>query len=234
MSAAPLRILVDTREQRPLTFKHIIERKTPEGETVFRRIATETIKLPVADYSLPGHAGREGEIKGIGIERKNSIDELLMNLTKDRFRLTRELIELCTYRVALIVIEGCCADAINEHAYRSLVPPKTVWANLNSIEEKYRIPIRLEPDRAAAELCIVGTFDRYIKRLRDYERAGIDVMARKVETGDDETKPREIRAREWQESQMRLAVAESAVVSAVAMAEHLDGRLKALEAKEAG
>jgi hypothetical protein len=33
---------------------------------------------------------------------------------------------------------------------------------------------------------------------------------------------------------MRLAVAESAVVSAVAMAEHLDGRLKAIEAKEAG
>jgi len=234
----PIRILVDTREQRPLNFKYVEDHVKTTGEVVYKNIQTESTLLPFADYSLPGFAGRKidgvQEVRGIAIERKNSIDEILGNLFRDRYRFTRELIGMAQYDVPVIVIENCSDGIIDCKSYRSKVLPEVVWANLWAIEEKYRVAIRLVPDRESAERCIVSTFTRYLKRLDDYKRAGVDRMARKIEAGDDETKPREIRVREWMETQARLVIAESSLVAAAGMVAALEERLKTLEAKEAG
>jgi DNA excision repair protein ERCC-4 len=97
-------ILIDSREQLPFRFD---------------RLDCETIRtgLPVGDYSIQGHEDR------VSIERKNSVDELVMCLSHDRGRFERELRRAASYSLFAVVIEGHF-EHFAAGRYRSRIPAR--------------------------------------------------------------------------------------------------------------
>jgi len=217
----PLQILRDTREKLPL----------------FSRpncgVTSSIVTLPTGDYSLPGHSGRDGEVAGVCIERKSGMDELIHNFTKGRARFTRELWRMCGYRVAVIIVEGETEGGLALHAYQSELGPDQVLANMRAITEKYRVEIRLVPDRLRAEWEILGVFRRYLKRLKDYEKSRVKIhevlKAARVGLAEEDEDLATVLQADWNEMRLRVATLESLIVAKDGYAETLEARLAALE-----
>lgn len=80
----------------------------------------------------------------IGIERKNSLDELANNLaekadTRDNIRLEREFIRAKAkgIKMVLIIEDKNGIDNLRAGKYRSLYTPKAFMGKLSSIQDKY-------------------------------------------------------------------------------------------------
>ena len=130
MSApAPVTIVCDTREQRPLAFSSRVE--------VIRGT------LPVGDYAPIGHETKAA------IERKTLAD-FVQSVTRERPRFWRELEKLAGYEFRAVVLEAdmICA-AIG--AYRSLAAPKSILASAAALTTDFGIPViwAHDPDLAA-------------------------------------------------------------------------------------
>lgn len=118
-SAGRVRIVVDTREQRPWTFSS-------------DRVVTVSRALPAGDYSV---AGLEDLV---AVERK-SLDDLVDTVIHARERFRRELERLGTYDAACVVVEGSMAD-VAARRYRSKADPNSVMGSVISMALIHRIP----------------------------------------------------------------------------------------------
>jgi len=122
-------ILVDTREQTPLTFT---------------RLASERGTLQTGDYSFAG-----GE-ELFAVERKSIPDLVACCVGENRERFFRELHRLRGYRFKRLVIVGT-PEQVEAGDYRSRIAPRAVLATLQAIEARFDVPVvwtRLPADAA--------------------------------------------------------------------------------------
>ena len=125
-------IVVDSREQTPLTFT---------------RLQSVSGTLQSGDYSFLG-----GE-ESFAIERK-SIADLIGCCTGDnRERFERELHRLRGFKFKRLLIVGDEADVLNGH-YRSNIKPKAVLNTLAAFEARYDLPIVWSDSPANAALLV--------------------------------------------------------------------------------
>jgi DNA excision repair protein ERCC-4 len=142
-------IVVDTREQLPYSFRG------------YEATITESA-LICGDYSLVDHENR------IAIERKYSIDELAMCLSRCRERFERELARAVDYSLFAVVIEGRFED-LCAGRYRSRMSSKAALATICAFHVRYSVPFLFAGNRAAAERL---TFELLAKYMRGNNRGG--------------------------------------------------------------
>ena len=112
-----MKILIDTREQRPYKFK----------------TTSEVGTIPVGDYSICGLEHL------ISVERKE-INDLICCLTTGRERFERELHKGRALDYFALVIEGSLSDLVSGR-YRSNMLPKSAVQSLMAFSVRYRLPI---------------------------------------------------------------------------------------------
>jgi DNA excision repair protein ERCC-4 len=122
-------ILIDTREQLPLSL--------PNAE-----LAT----LPTGDYSI--RVGDQDYRDRIAVERK-SLEDLFGCFGQSRDRFERELERLGALRFPAIVVEATLADVLHGTRF-SQVNAQSAIGSLISWGVKYRIPIWMAGDRRMA------------------------------------------------------------------------------------
>ncbi len=138
-----LKIICDTRERNPYTFK-----LHPE---VIREVGT----LATGDYSLAGFTDR------VAVERKE-VSDLIGCLTHDRKRFTRELERLRGYEAAAVVVEAPFST-IQSGMYHSRLSADSAVQSIVSIMANYRMPFYFAPSRMDAER-FVKDFIRHFYR----------------------------------------------------------------------
>ena len=111
-----MKIIVDTREQRPYKFKN-----------------SEVKTLACGDYSILGLEDC------IAIERK-TIDDLIGCLSHDRDRFERELYKGKSLDYMALVAEATLSDIVN-HNYRSQMEPKAVIQSLIAFSIRYKVAV---------------------------------------------------------------------------------------------
>lgn len=141
-------IVIDTREQAPLSFSLPAERGT----------------LATGDYSLKGLEPH------IAIERK-SVDDLVGCLkVGQRERFERELTRGRALDYFALVVEGRLEDLAAGH-YRSDMNPKAVVQSLMAFSVRYRLPIFCCPDRAYAARVTESLLTKYLAEIERRARA---------------------------------------------------------------
>jgi ERCC4-type nuclease len=129
---APLVLLVDTREQRPLVFSDAV--------------SVERATLAEGDYTAKGLEGR------VAIERK-SLADLVGSLTSGRERFLRELERLRPYMFRAIVVEGSMAEVV-AGAYRSRATPASILGSVCALIADYSIPVIFADDAKTAAVIV--------------------------------------------------------------------------------
>lgn len=114
-----MKVIVDRREQRPLSFDRWDDVNVVPGT------------LPCGDYALPG-------METIcAIERK-SIDDLVGSLSHGRDRFERELVRARGYELFTIVVEASMQD-VAEHKYQSKMLPHSVLQSLFAYQCRFNV-----------------------------------------------------------------------------------------------
>lgn len=129
-------IAVDTREQRPYSWKGVECRR---------------VTLEQGDYSLIGME------QVVCVERKSFAD-FYSCLSSGRERFENDLQRMSECRYPLVVIEGSMMDLLQSHTYvaaggiptQSEVTPLVAQNSLLSWQSRYRIPVLLCGERSAA------------------------------------------------------------------------------------
>jgi hypothetical protein len=143
-----MRIVIDTREQLPLTFQS--ERYTGT--------VTEPGALDTGDYSLAGLTDR------VAVERK-SLADLVACLGKERERFERELQRAAALDAFCVVVESSWADLASGQ-YRSQLNPHSACQSVLAFSCRYRIPFLFAGSRAAAEYVTWGFLRQYLESAR--------------------------------------------------------------------
>ena len=117
----------DKREQHPWDLKPM---------------ATVKTTLQTGDYS--SYCGR------FVLERKNSVDELISCMTKDRERFERELERMQAFEAAVVLVEGSYGDLVSGN-YRSQMNKSAALGSLVAWQLRYRIPFFFAENRSNAE-----------------------------------------------------------------------------------
>jgi ERCC4-type nuclease len=126
-----MRVVVDTREQRPWSFSEI------GGLESVRR------KLDLGDYSIEGLEAR------VCIERK-SLDDFVKSCTKDKIRFWKELKAIRDAgMLACVIVEADMKQAYGA-AYTSKAAPSSVMGLTISIQIDMGIPVIWASDRVTA------------------------------------------------------------------------------------
>jgi DNA excision repair protein ERCC-4 len=125
-------IVIDTREQTPLTFS---------------RLKSTTGTLTTGDYSFAG-----GE-ELFSIERKSTPDLVACCVGDNRERFFRELHRLRGYRFKRLLVIGT-VEEVAAGTYRSRITPSAVLATLQCIEARFDVPVVWTPSPASAALQI--------------------------------------------------------------------------------
>ena len=142
-------ILVDSREQAPLTFSNAV--------TVERGVT-----LPTGDYSLRGFTD------SVAIERKSKPD-LVACVGPERDRFLEQMTRLAGYRVRALVVEASWEE-LAAGVYRSATNPRSVTGTLLALVVDRGIPVLLVGSaREAAE-----AVERMLVRVA---RNGVEVAA---------------------------------------------------------
>lgn len=147
-----MKIIIDTREQRPFDFSAF------GAETM-------TGNLPTGDYSI---AGMENLVS---VERKE-LSDMLNCLGSERERFFRELDRLRGYEAAAIVIESPLA-AIMAGRYRSRITPQSAIQSLIAIQAQYRLPVFFAKDRTEAEAYVFHFLRHFQNMIERRYRAAI-------------------------------------------------------------
>ena len=136
-----MKILTDTREQKPYTFK-----KYP--------VQTERATLAAGDYSLAGFQAR------VAVERK-SLDDLIGCLTgKDRERFEKELARAGSYERFAVVSESDTQDVSAGH-YTSNMEPHAALQSITAFYIRYGIPFLFCGNRDSAEYVTYSILQKY-------------------------------------------------------------------------
>ncbi len=133
-----MKIIVDTREQEPLTFSLIND------------VQVGRDKLECGDYSMAGH-DMPGDDNSVIIERKQNCSEICSNLAKNWDRFQRELEKMAEYKHKIILICGPNNFShLHERGYTKL-HPNFIYKQLSLIHIKYGIPTIFAGTREDAE-----------------------------------------------------------------------------------
>lgn len=151
-------ILVDSREKQ----EHILEYFDK------KKINYKIKKLDYGDYSIRIPANEELHIfrdidfsKDVIIERKNSLEELSGNLTKDRSRIEKEF--ALAPKTKVLLIENASYDNIAKGEYDTQYNRKSFLGTLHSWMFKYDIPFMFMPDNSWSGLFIRLYFEYWLK-----------------------------------------------------------------------
>lgn len=133
-------VIADTREQEN---SHVLDYFNKKS------IPYTTKKLDYGDYSflLPANEqlGIQRDIyftNQIAVERKNSLEELSTNLTKERTRFESELLRSSGAGAKMYLIaEGGSYEKIVSHQYNTQYVPRSFIATLKSYEARYNLSI---------------------------------------------------------------------------------------------
>ncbi len=143
-----MRVIVDTREQRPFTFERFPEVEVVRGA------------LPTGDYSLPGFEDK------IAIERK-SLDDLVGCLKGDnRARFERELARGRTYDLFCVVVEASLDD-VSKGRYRSEMKTEAVLQSVVAFGVRYRVPFVWCGNRQGAEYMTHSFLAKYAREIEE-------------------------------------------------------------------
>lgn len=139
-----MRILIDTREQQPLSFTGY-------------EVDPEPATLPVGDYSLPGFEDRAA------IERKSLNDLVGCLMGKDRDRFERERARGRHYGLFAVVVASL-AD-VSQGRYRSEMKPQAALQSIITFQVRYRAPFIWCGNRVGAEYITYGLLSKYLKEI---------------------------------------------------------------------
>ena len=142
-----MKIIIDTREQEPFTFRHEKMNATTELGT-----------LAVGDYSL---AGLEDKV---AVERK-SLSDLVMCLGRERERFERELARGAALDAFAMVCEGSWLK-LAQGEYRSRLNPHAACQSVLAFAGRYRVPFLFAGSRSAAEYMAWGFLRQYLEGAR--------------------------------------------------------------------
>lgn len=134
-------IVVDSREQLPLTFS--------QAPTVRKGLAT-------GDYSLAGYENR------VAIERKSKSD-LYGSLGHGRERFEREVQRLAEMEFGALVIEADLPDLLEAPAHCPRMNPRAVVASVLGWSVKYRLPVFFACDRRHAASVIWHLLEKFAR-----------------------------------------------------------------------
>jgi DNA excision repair protein ERCC-4 len=140
-----MRILIDTREQKPFTFNGY-------------EVDPESATLPVGDYSLPGFEDR------VSIERKSLDDLIGCLMNSDRGRFERELSKGKYYDLFAVVVEASLAD-VSQGRYRSDMKSQAALQSIITFQVRYRVPFVWCGNRAGAEYMSHGLLAKYLREI---------------------------------------------------------------------
>jgi len=129
--------VVDTREQRPWTFR------TPAVLRAHGELAVATGTLATGDYSV------EGLTSVVAIERK-SLPDFVQSVTRERDRFWAELVKLRALQRRAVIIEASL-EQVSCGAYRSLATPESVIGSASAIMYDHGIPVIWAGSREDAE-----------------------------------------------------------------------------------
>ena len=139
-----MKIIIDTREQCPFSFRHERMAATTEPGT-----------LAVGDYSL---AGLEDKV---AVERK-SLPDLVMCLGRERERFERELARGAALDAFAVVCEGSWLE-LSRGEYRSRLNPHAACQSVLAFAGRYRVPFLFAGSRSAAEYMTWGFLRQYLE-----------------------------------------------------------------------
>ncbi len=142
-----MKIVIDTREQEPFTFRH----KRYE-------VTTEPGTLAVGDYSLAGLTDR------VAVERK-SLPDLVQCLGRERERFERELARGAALDAFAVVCEASWLD-LSRGGYRSRLNPHAACQSVLAFAGRYRLPFLFAGSRSAAEYMTWGFLRQYLEGAR--------------------------------------------------------------------
>jgi ERCC4-type nuclease len=136
-------IVVDTREQLPLSFDPA-------------NVLTVRAALPAGDYSILGAEDR------VAIERK-SLADLVRSFTAARARFMAELRVLSTYEWAAVVVEDGWPNLLAGR-YPGTVKPASVAAAVVSTMVDLKVPVLFAGDRPGARRMVEDLLVRWERR----------------------------------------------------------------------
>ena len=142
-----MKIIIDTREQEPCTFRHEKMNATTELGT-----------LAVGDYSLAGLQDK------VAVERK-SLSDLVMCLGRERERFERELARGAALDAFAVVCEGSWLE-LARGEYRSRLNPHAACQSVLAFAGRYRVPFLFAGSRSAAEYMAWGFLRQYLEGAR--------------------------------------------------------------------
>ena len=140
-----MRVLIDSREQKPYVFAPVD----------YPDVTTCTGTLPQGDYSLPGLENH------VAIERK-SLSDLVGCLGKDRTRFLKEMHRAKGMECFCVVVEGTWA-ALAGGQYKSRLNPKAAVATCCAIMARMNIPFIFAGSRQAAEAVTYSLLRQYAR-----------------------------------------------------------------------
>ena len=136
-----MKILTDTREQRPYEFE----------------TSSEVGTVPVGDYSICSLENY------IAIERKE-LNDLIGCLTQNRERFERELYRGRALDYFVLVGEFSLSDII-EHRYRSEMLPRAAIQSLLAFSIRYRLPIFFCENRQYGQKITESLLCKYAREI---------------------------------------------------------------------
>lgn len=128
-------LVIDTREQTPLTFPSMVEVKRGT--------------LKTGDYSIQGYEDR------FAVERK-SLQDLVHTVIHDRERFERELERMREYPFRRIIVTAPYAVVARGGYPFSRANPRSVIASLNTFDVRYGVPTTFAANSSEAALRVLN------------------------------------------------------------------------------
>ena len=154
-----MRILIDSREQRPFTFANY-------------EVKPEVVALPVGDYSLPGFQDR------VSIERKSLEDLIACLMGDNRDRFERELAKARHFDFFAVVVEAPLS-AVSRGQYRSEMKVQAALQSILTFQVRYGVAFVWAWNRAGAEYIVHGLLSKYLREIG--ERFKVATKGQEVE-----------------------------------------------------
>jgi len=145
-----LKIVIDTREQKPLDFSRWAEVEVVRGT------------LKTGDYAPLGYEDR------VAIERK-SADDLVASVIHGRDRFERELARGRELEHFCIVVECSMVD-IARHRYKSKACPESVLQSLLTFQIRYGVPTLWADSPEGASYVVKSLCSKYVREC--HKRVG--------------------------------------------------------------
>ena len=153
-----MRVLIDSREQRPYTF------------FTWPEVSVEVVALPVGDYSLAGLSDR------VALERK-SLDDLAQTLTAGRERFAAECQRGRGLDLFGLVIEGTVDDVLRGR-YQSRANPKSIAQTLIAWSIRFDFTVWFAGNRQNGELMVYSILSKYLREAQTRHKAILDAHYR--------------------------------------------------------